>query len=88
MVARASASLLQATGLPELVGNSLEDYEAIALRVATDHAFHEGIRRKLAEARATATIFDTPRFTRNLEAAYEKMWQRHRDGKLPDHIFT
>jgi protein O-GlcNAc transferase len=88
MVARASASLLQATGLPELVGSSLEAYEAIALRVATDRAFHEGMRRKLAETRSTATIFDAPRFTRDLEAAYEKMWQRHRDGKLPDHIFA
>jgi protein O-GlcNAc transferase len=88
MVARASASLLRATGLPELVAGSLEEYEAIALRLATDRVFHQAIRSRLAEARATATIFDTPRFTRNLEVAYEKMWQRHCEGKLPDHIFA
>ena len=46
---RVAASLLNAVGLPELVTHSLADYEALALRLATDAAMLQTVRDKLAQ---------------------------------------
>jgi len=70
---RVGASLLTAAGLPELITRSAQDYEATALALARDPARLKAIRDKLAANRASAPLFDTARFTRNLESAYEKM---------------
>jgi predicted O-linked N-acetylglucosamine transferase (SPINDLY family) len=76
--ARVAASLLHAVGLPELVTQSLADYEALALKLARDAALLASIRDKLAHNRRTAPLFDTRRTTRNLEAAYSQMWEAWR----------
>jgi predicted O-linked N-acetylglucosamine transferase (SPINDLY family) len=75
--------LLNAVGLAELVTNSLEEYEALALKLARDPAALAGIKARLAASRATAPLFDTGRFTRNIEAAYQTMWERHQRGEPP-----
>lgn len=80
---RVGASVLKAVGLPEFVTTSLEDYEALALKLATDPALLASIRAKLATRRLTGPLFDTPRFTRNLEAIYLKMWRRAQAGETP-----
>ena len=38
---------------------------------------------KLARARATQPLFDTARFTRNLEGAYRVMLERRQQGLAP-----
>ena len=43
-----------------------------------------GYTKRLAVTRKTAPLFDCGRFTRNSEAAYMTMWQRWKDGKLPE----
>ena len=78
---RVAASLLHAIGLPELVTNSLEDYEALALRLASDPALLGRIRTKLN--RDTTPLFDTNRFRLNIEAAYTEMWRSWESGQLP-----
>jgi len=83
---RVAASLLRAGGLTELVTHSSEDYEAMALALATDRAQLHAFRQRLAATRDTCALFDTPRFTRGLEAAYRAMWQRHSAGLPPTHI--
>lgn len=80
---RVGASVLKAVGLPELVTTSPEDYEALALKLATDPALLASIKAKLATQRLTAPLFDTERFTRNIEAIYLKMWQRAQAGEAP-----
>jgi len=80
---RVAASMLKAAGLPELVTNSLEDYEALALALATDPARLAAVRRKLADNRAICPLFDGDRFRRNIEAAYSTMWDIHRRGERP-----
>ncbi|MGN6748734.1 MAG: tetratricopeptide repeat protein [Xanthobacteraceae bacterium] len=84
---RVAASLLKAVGLPELITTSLEDYEALALRLARDPALLGGIKDKLLRNRDAYPLFDTARFTRHLEAAYTTMWQRYQRGK-PPHAFA
>jgi predicted O-linked N-acetylglucosamine transferase (SPINDLY family) len=81
--ARMAGSLLQAIGLPELVTHTLEDYEALALMLATDAGLLEGIKLKLAQNRSTHPLFDTERFTRHLESAYLTMWERDQCGEHP-----
>ena len=80
---RVGTSLLKAAGLPELVTNSLEDYEALALSLATDRARLATIRRKLEDNRSTCPLFDNDRFRRGIEAAYATMWDIYRRGESP-----
>jgi predicted O-linked N-acetylglucosamine transferase (SPINDLY family) len=81
--ARVAASLLRAAGLPELVTRSLEEYEALALRLATEPARLAALRAQLARNRASCALFDAARRCRHLEAAYLAMWQRQQRGELP-----
>ncbi len=81
--ARMAGSLLHAVGLPELITRSPEYYEALALKLATTPVLLADIRSRLAQNRATASLFDTGRFTRHLEAAYVTMWARQQRGEAP-----
>jgi predicted O-linked N-acetylglucosamine transferase (SPINDLY family) len=83
---RVAGSLLRAVGLPELVTESLSEYEELALTLARDPERLAAIRAKLARNRDTEPLFDTPRFTRGLEAAYTAMWRRQQAGLPPEHI--
>jgi predicted O-linked N-acetylglucosamine transferase (SPINDLY family) len=81
--ARVAGSLLQAVGLPELVTDKLEDYESLALALARDSQRLQTLKDKLLRQRDTLPLFDSARFCRHLEAAYESMWQRWRGGESP-----
>lgn len=81
--ARVAASLLQAVGLPELITDSLEAYEATAIRLASNPAELSGLRSKLAANRLRMPLFDTERFARHLERAYQLMWVRQIQGLPP-----
>ncbi len=83
---RASASLLTAIGLPELITHSLEEYEALAVHLALDSDELRGIRQRLAKNRLTEPLFDTPLFVRNLEKAYKEMWEISWAGQQPRQI--
>lgn len=77
---RVAASLLHAIELAELVTSNMSDYEKLAIDLAT-HAKHlTGIKQKLQANRLTTPLFDTDLYRRNLEAAYQIMWQRWKDG--------
>jgi predicted O-linked N-acetylglucosamine transferase (SPINDLY family) len=80
---RVAASLVRAAGLPELAVHSLEDYEALAVRLARDAAMVAALKRRLVENRDTMALFDTPRYTRSLEVAYRTMWLRTQEGEAP-----
>jgi len=80
---RVAASLLNAIGLPELITASLEEYEALALKLARDPALLGAMKEKLRRNRDTYPLFDTARFARHIESAYETMWQAHQDGRAP-----
>ena len=80
---RVAASLLNAIGLAELVTHSIEDYEALALRLAKHPTLLEGYRHRLATNRLTHPLFDTDRFRLHIEAAYLKMWEIWQRGEQP-----
>lgn len=70
---RVAASLLSAIGLPEMVTDSPEDYEALALSLARNPAALRKLREKLVRNRTTHPLFDGERFRRHMEAAYVTM---------------
>ena len=80
---RASASLLRAVGLPQLVTRSAEDYEALALKLARDRPLLDAIGRKLQDNRLSAPLFDTDRFRRHIESAYTTMFEIRQRGEPP-----
>jgi protein O-GlcNAc transferase len=77
---RVAGSLLHAVGLPELVTSSLEEYERLALRLATEPRRLSELRASLAH---TASLFDMARYAREIEAAYRRMWECWCSGQKP-----
>ncbi len=83
---RVAASLLNAIGLPELIATTPEAYEQMAIDLATHSEKMAIIKTKLADNRLSTPLFDTKLFTKQMEAAYTAMYQRHQAGLGPDHI--
>ncbi|THD73561.1 MAG: hypothetical protein E7813_02980 [Bradyrhizobium sp.] len=81
---RVSASVLTAAGLSGLVTTSLDGYLDLASRLATDR--NALARLRVAACGRTAPLFDTARFTRNLEAAFTAINARRLAALPPDHI--
>ena len=82
-VGRVAASLLNAIGLPQLITHSLPEYEALAIKLATERETLADIKASLARNRDSFPLFDTDRFRRHIEAAYVEMWERHQRGAPP-----
>jgi predicted O-linked N-acetylglucosamine transferase (SPINDLY family) len=81
---RVAASLLRTVGMPELIAGSPLQYEEKAVELAADPVRLGQLRRKLA-VRDTP-LFDTERYTRNLEAVYKAIYERHHSGSPPADI--
>jgi len=67
---RVAASLLNAAGLPELVTESMADYEAKALTLARNPTELSALKEKLKQARTSAPLFDADGFRRAIEEAF------------------
>jgi protein O-GlcNAc transferase len=80
---RVAGSLLNAVGLPELITQSLQEYETLALKLARDPVLLASLREKLRRHRDSYPLFDTERLTRHIEAAYFTMWERFQRGEPP-----
>lgn len=56
----------------------------MALRLAREPDVLAELRSKLNGNRDRCALFDTGRFARNLEVAYQEMWERAQRGEPPD----
>ena len=83
---RVAASLLNAIALPELITSTQEEYEALAIELAMNSKKLSETKLTLANNRLTTPLFDTPLFTKNLEAAYIKIYERYHADLEPEHI--
>jgi predicted O-linked N-acetylglucosamine transferase (SPINDLY family) len=83
---RVAASLLNAIELPELITATPAEYEDLAVRLAADPQHLAEVRQKLARNRVETCLFDTATFTRHLEAAYAKIYERYQADLPPEHI--
>jgi protein O-GlcNAc transferase len=82
-VGRVAASLLDAVGLPDLVTRGLDEYEALALKLARDSALLSAMRQKLESNRRTHGLFDTAGLCRHIESAFLTMSDILRSGEPP-----
>jgi protein O-GlcNAc transferase len=69
--------------MPDLVTDSLEDYERLALRIAQEPAMLQELRDRLQRNRVSHPLFDADLYRRNLEAAYVRMWEAWQRGESP-----
>jgi predicted O-linked N-acetylglucosamine transferase (SPINDLY family) len=68
---RVAASLLLTSGLSELVTETAQDYQTMALKLAREPVLLQGLRDRLTAQ--ASPLFDTARFARNIEEAYLRM---------------
>jgi protein O-GlcNAc transferase len=83
---RVAASLLNAIELPELITATRDEYEQVAVALASDPQRLTEIKQRLAGNRLTTALFDTRLFTKNIETAYTEIYERYRAGLPADHI--
>ena len=87
LAGRVAGSLLKAIGLPELITQSRNDYEDLAVELATNPLKLKQIQEKLDLNRTSATLFDANTFTRGIEEAFIKIYQRYEMGLPPEHLY-
>lgn len=80
---RVAGSLLHAIELPELAVNTLEEYEAMALKLAKDASLLEELRCRLENNRLSTALYDIEGYTLDIESAFLQMVKTHRDGLSP-----
>ena len=83
---RMAGSLLGSIGMPEMVADSIADYEALAAKLARNPDLLTVAKSKLARQRLSHPLFNTERFTRHIEAAYAAMHGRYQAGLPPGDI--
>lgn len=83
---RVAASLLNAVGLPELVTRSDGAFENLAVDLAFDSSLLHQYRERLRTNRYSSPLFDCERFTRNIESAYQQVFDRYCAGQEPTHF--
>ena len=83
---RAAASLLNAIGLPELIVRTQNDYESLAIELAMNPEKLHLLKKKLVANRLSEPLFDTPRYVKNLELAFEQIVLKGREGMTPEHL--
>jgi protein O-GlcNAc transferase len=86
LASRVPASLLAALGLPELVTSSAEEYEALAIALATDPQSLSALRSRLEAGRLTMPLFDTRLLARHLEHGYAQIYRRYHSGLPPEDV--
>ncbi|HYD64584.1 glycosyltransferase family 9 protein, partial [Azospirillum sp.] len=80
---RIAASMLTAVGLAEMIVDTPERFVAQAVALAGDPARLKGLRARLEHQRNSFPLFDTERFARHLERAFETMWANFQAGRPP-----
>lgn len=72
-ISRMAGSLLNAVGLPELVTESLADYERLAVTLGRQPARVASYKRYLAEEGRRSPLFDLPRLVSDIEAEFQRL---------------
>jgi predicted O-linked N-acetylglucosamine transferase (SPINDLY family) len=75
-VGRGGLSILSNVGLSELVGDCEDDYVRLGVELATDLPRLQELRRGLRGRMERSPLMDAPRFARDIEAAYRRMWHK------------
>jgi len=74
-VGRGGLSILSNAGVPELVARSEEEYVKIAGELARNLPYLSQMRSTLRQRMKQSPLMDAPKFARNIEGAYRRMWR-------------
>lgn len=83
---RVAASLLHSVGLSELITYSVEEYKKKIIEISTDRQKLNVIKNKLKFNKFTTPLFDTAKFTKDIEISYKAVFDRYMRGLEPDHF--
>lgn len=88
---RVASSLLDAVGLPDLIAHSVDEYESLAIELASNAELLKNIRTRLMRNILDAPQCNTKQYTIHIETAYKKMHEIYMGGLVPkaivvDHI--
>ena len=83
---RVAASLLNSINMSELVTESTEDYENLALKIFSDNDYFENIKSKIKENKILSNLFNSAVYTKNIEKAYTIAYQNFIKGESPKNI--
>lgn len=85
---RVAASLLNAVGMPELIAQNEQAYEAMAVDLATTPVKLAALKTKLVANRLTTALFDTQLITQHVESAYMQVYARYQADQAPECIYV
>lgn len=74
---RNSYTMMVNAGIEEGIAWSETEYVAWGIRLGQDEQLRQQIAWKLRQSRQTAPLWDARTFTREMEKAYEQMWELH-----------
>jgi protein O-GlcNAc transferase len=75
-VSRMGLSILSTVELTELVAHTQEEYVEICVKLANDIEYLQTLRTGMRERMQNSPLMDGVGFTRDLEKAYRKMWEK------------
>ncbi|MCI4379763.1 hypothetical protein PGIGA_G00232100 [Pangasianodon gigas] len=86
LASRVAASQLTCLGCPELIAQSRQEYEDVAVKLGTDMEYLKKIRSRVWKQRICSPLFNTKQYTIDLERLYLQMWEHHAGGAKPEHL--
>jgi predicted O-linked N-acetylglucosamine transferase (SPINDLY family) len=84
---RVAASLLKNLNLPELITSNIDDYENFAIYLANNPKNLKEIKEKLLLSIKDTNTFNTKIYTKNLEKAYQLVYERNHQNLKPENIY-
>ncbi len=75
--ARNSYTMMMNTGITEGIAWTDDEYVEWGVRLGKDSALRQQISGKLRHSRQTSPLWNGKQFAREMEKAYEQMWQRY-----------
>ncbi|MBO1064034.1 MULTISPECIES: O-linked N-acetylglucosamine transferase, SPINDLY family protein [Nostocales] len=78
--ARNSYTMMLNAGITEGIAWTADEYVEWGVRLGKDEKLRQQISWKLRQSRHTAPLWNAKQFTREMENAYEQMWQKYIDS--------
>jgi predicted O-linked N-acetylglucosamine transferase (SPINDLY family) len=78
-VARNSYAFLTTAGITEGIAHTDEEYVAWGVKLGSDLQLRQQVMGKMIQSRKTSALWDTKKFTAEMENAYRQMWAIHRE---------
>jgi predicted O-linked N-acetylglucosamine transferase (SPINDLY family) len=80
--ARNSYTMMMNAGITEGIAWTDEEYIEWGVRLGKDEVLRQQVALKLKASRQTAPLWNGKQFTREMEKAYEQMWEKYIDSHL------